>query len=718
MGFFGLGRSSSSTAAKPAPARASAPEKPDLTALAVRGTDAAARADALAKLLADPDGNAAQLEIVAVQDASGQAGAKAVAALRERKHLKAIAKKAKVATVREAATARIQELIAEAAKPSEEKARAERAAALEALIPRATRLAVGNGVGAEAAWAAIVAERDAILAQFAAHAADERQTVATTRLDQLAGEIRARVAEAAVRAAEAERTSAAQAAAAAQAASAAQAAAAEVAAVRSAPAPEGFPAVVARAEELAKAGDPEAVVDEFLRLHKEALTLGDALDPQHELRVRWNTAWAAHRDARTAARRDRGERRGLALAALSALVGEAEAAAQAADALAPDDAEALNAHQGKLDKLRERFRMALRDAPPAEGRGARERFQAALDDAYAPLRAAREAADADSFANLVRAEQLKDEIEALPVDSDPAAAFRGLKDCQARWRKLGPLPRIKARAAWDAFRAAGDACFQRLKPWLAAQDQERQAAMARREELCVEAEGVLARPSVGLPGSPAERDGLRASAGRMQELQRAWREAGEVPRGMDRELWTRFKAAQDAFWERRKADLDAERERREAATADREAVVVRAESFAGDAEKAMASKTGIITAGDVQRRVAQLREAWRELPPADREARAALDARFIAAEDRILATIRGKLDAERAALEGAATKRRTLLTELEEILGGENPRWQKDAVDRIKLAWREAGRVPYSEREALDKRFSELLGKWRSLAEG
>ncbi|MBN8526803.1 MAG: DUF349 domain-containing protein, partial [Planctomycetes bacterium] len=147
-----------------------------------------------------------------------------------------------------------------------------------------------------------------------------------------------------------------------------------------------------------------------------------------------------------------------------------------------------------------------------------------------------------------------------------------------------------------------------------------------------------------------------------------------------------------------------------------EAVVAQAEAFAGDAEKAMAAKSGIMTAADVQRRVAQLRERWRGLPPIPREALAVLDKRFGAAIDRILATIRDKLDAERAALEGAANKRRALLTELEEILAAENPRWQADAVDRIKRDWRDAGRVPAEDREPLDRRFAELQGKWRALS--
>lgn len=719
MGFFGLGRSSStSTAAKPAPAPARTnPTTGDLAATAVRGQDAAARAAALDRLLADPAKHAAQLAIVAVQDADGQSGLRAVAAIAERRHLKGIAKKAKHVQVRSAAESRLTDLDAAARKPSEEKARAARIAALDALVPRATRLAVGNGAGAQAAWDGIVAERAAVLAQHAGVPMDERTEAIVARLDQLGGEIAARIAEAAARA-EAEQSAAVQAEAERRAAEEqrAQAAAAQ-AAVRSAPAPDGLPAIVARAEELAKATDPESVVDEFLRLHKEAFRLGDALDPQHELRVRFTAAWDIHRQARRDARHAQHDRRAQARAELAELVARAEALAGAADAIAPDDAAALQAHQQALDALRDAFRIASRAVPPPEQRGQRERFQTALDDAYAPLRAAREAADAEAFANLVRAEQLKDEIEALPVDTDPAAAFRGLKDCQVRWRRVGPLPRAKARAAWDAFRSAGDACFARLKPWLEAQDQERQAALARREELCGQAEEVLARPAVGLPGSPAERDARRAASQRMQELQRAWRESGEVPRGMDRELWERFKKAQDAFWERHKADLDAERERREAAAGDAEAVVAQAEAFAGDAEKAMAAKSGIMTAADVQRRVAQLRERWRGLPPIPRDALAVLDKRFGAAVDRILATIRDKLDAERAALEGAANKRRALLGELEEILNGENPRWQADAVDRIKRDWRDAGRVPAEDREPLDRRFAELQGKWRALAQ-
>lgn len=705
MGFFGLGRRSSSTApaAKPAQAPAKGPDKASLAGAAARG-DAAA----LDKLLADPVANAAQLGIAAVQDGSGANGLRAVAALSERKALKQVAKKAKVAAVRDAATARLAALEVAATQPSIEKARAARLAALEELVPRATRLAVGNGSGAQAAWDAIVAGRAATLDRAGELPVDERAAAVLARLDQLAGEVARRISEAAARA-EVERVQAEAAAAAAE--------AARVAAEsrRAAPAPEGFEAVVVRAEELVKAADPESAVDEFLRLHKESLRLGDLLDPGHDLRVRFSTAWDAHRAARKQARTDRGERRERAHAELVALVARAEALAIAADAIAPDDQAALEAQHQALTSLRDEFRGASRAVPPNEARASRERFLAAMDDAYAPLRAAREAADADAFANLVRAEQLKDEIEALPVDTDPAAAFRGLKDCQARWRKLGPLPRAKARVAWDAFRVTGDACFARLKPWLAAQDQERQAALARREELCVEAETILARPAIGLPGSPAERDGRRAASAQMRALQGRWRESGEVPRGLDRVLWERFKKAQDAFWERHKADLDAEHDRLAAMAAECEQLVLKAEAFAADAEKAMAAKSGLLTAADVQRKVRELRDHARELPTPPRDARDALEKRFDDAIDRILATIRGKLDAERAALESAAAKRLALLTELDEILAGENPHWQKDAVDRIKTAWRDAGRVPAEVRESLDKRFSETLGKWRAL---
>ncbi|MEK7413442.1 MAG: DUF349 domain-containing protein [Planctomycetota bacterium] len=724
MGFFGLGRRSTTNQPTRAPtAQAGSPppvrtglEKTTLAETAVRGTNPAARTAALDALLKDADANAAQLAIVAIQDAEGAFGVRAIAAVSERRLLKDAARKAKHASVREAATKRIADIEVAATKPSEERARQTRAAALEPLVPRATKLAVSSGVGAEAAWVAICAERDAVLGQHAGLALDARAQAVIDRLSALEAEIRARIAEAAVKAEANARAQADQETAQRSAQQQREAEQAAGVARRTAPAPQGLADIVARAEELAQSKDPDSVADELLRLHKDWMGLSADLDPQHEMRVRFLRAWDVNREARKRARADQGERRALALANLSELVSEAESLATAADSIAPDDAATLSAHQAALDTLRIRFRDATRAVLPAEGRAARERFQAALDDAYAPLRAAREAADAESFANLVRAEQLKDEIEALPVDSDPAGAFRGLKDIQARWRKLGPLPRIKARVAWDAFKAAGDACFARIKPWLEAQDREREAAIERREQLCMEAEQVLARPTVGLAGSPAERDGRRAASQRMQELQRAWREAGDVPRAMDRGLWSRFKDAQDRFWERHKADLDAEQERRDAFIADCEHLVARAEAFAADAEKAMAAKTGILTAADVQRRVRELRDSAADLPPPPREVRPALEARFDAAIDRILATIRGKLDAEKAQLETAATKRKALLTELEEILSSDNPRWQADAVDKLRTAWRDTGRVPAADREALDKRFAELMGKWRSLS--
>ncbi|MCS6971011.1 MAG: DUF349 domain-containing protein [Planctomycetota bacterium] len=672
---------------------------------------AALRGDAAAsaRLLADPRAHAAQLAIIAVQDAGGELGCRAVAALAEigdRQHLRRIAKKAKQEQVRRAAEERLASLAATAAQPSAERLRQERLAALEALIPRATRCAVG-GAGEEQ-LAALAAERDAILARAASVPLDERSQALLERLERLVGEARARHAAQAAAAPPAE-----------LAPSAPSPPATPPAPAPAAPEPPEVPETLQRliddAEQLAAQPPSGEITARFFQLHKQVLALSRRLPKDHALLQRFFAAWRRHREARRERRAARTAAQQAANEQLASLVHQAEALAQAADQLPPDDRAALEAHRRRLDELRRRFAESVRGVLPSVARPLRDRFRSALDQAYAPLRAARDAADAEAFANQARAQELIEAVRALPLDTDPAAAFTQLRELQARWRKLGPLPRERSRALWEAFRAAGEEAFAKLQPWLKAVDQARQAALARREEIVAAAEALAAASPPGLPGSAAERDALQRAAEQMRALQQRWREAGEVPPGMDRELWRRFRAAQETLWQRLKADRQQLAARREQAVAAYRALLARAERFAADAERAMQTKSGVLTAADILRTVERLRAEAREIRPLPREVREAQEQQLQALIERILATIKDRLDAAEAARQEAAAKRRAILAELDEILHSERPHWQQDAVERLRAAWRDAGAPPPDEREALEQAFRERWERWRAL---
>ena len=120
---------------------------------------------------------------------------------------------------------------------------------------------------------------------------------------------------------------------------------------------------------------------------------------------------------------------------------------------------------------------------------------------------------------------LCDQAEELRIRDDLAASVEETKRLQVEWKRIGPVRRTKSDAIWERFRAACDGVFERVK------EGEREAAaekIAARESLCVELESLLAVEEV---------EGMAA---RVRELQGRWRQAGDVPSDVRRQLSTRF----------------------------------------------------------------------------------------------------------------------------------------------------------------------------------
>ncbi len=115
-----------------------------LCELVLSAQDPAVRAAALAKMLALPEPSQALLATIAIQDAGGEAGLKALQGIDRRGSLKDIARKAKDARVRASAVERERQQAMADERPSIERLRRSRAQALEPLMEAAMRLAVAT----------------------------------------------------------------------------------------------------------------------------------------------------------------------------------------------------------------------------------------------------------------------------------------------------------------------------------------------------------------------------------------------------------------------------------------------------------------------------------------------------------------------------------------------------------------------------------------------
>jgi hypothetical protein len=146
-------------------------------------------------------------------------------------------------------------------------------------------------------------------------------------------------------------------------------------------------------------------------------------------------------------------------------------------------------------------------------------------------------------------EKLAVEAEAIATGRDWKHGANRLRDLLEQWKKLPRIEKAADDALWKRFSSARSAYTKARKVHFAEMDEKGEAARVIKERLAKEAEGLANSTDWG------------PTAARYRELMRQWKAAGSAPKGIDDELWKRFRGAQDVFFTARdeaNAALDAE----------------------------------------------------------------------------------------------------------------------------------------------------------------
>ncbi len=199
----------------------------------------------------------------------------------------------------------------------------------------------------------------------------------------------------------------------------------------------------------------------------------------------------------------------------------------------PDWKEQLRA----LEHLRTAWRKLgpLEHTVPAAARAAlQQRLSLAVARVETPLHQAQGLAVAQREQLIARAESLAPQGgSGRPVPD----TGRQVRDLQAEWqdhaRRL-PLPRGVEAALWARFKAATDAVFAQRDAAQAAREAELAKQLAAREALLAR----LGSLDAAAPAADTERT--------LAQIDRAWRQEGEPPRGAADKLEARFRAARAA----------------------------------------------------------------------------------------------------------------------------------------------------------------------------
>jgi hypothetical protein len=179
-------------------------------------------------------------------------------------------------------------------------------------------------------------------------------------------------------------------------------------------------------------------------------------------------------------------------------------------------------------------------APRTQGEAMWRRFKTAQDEIFNRTAAFFAAQNAERSANLVKKQALVERAEAMAASTDWVRTAAQMQALQAEWKTVGPVSRGQEKAVWERFRAACDRFFTRRQEDLKRRKDEWASNLARKEELCVQAEAL------------AESTDWNAAAGTLKKLQADWKTIGPVRKAKSEVVWQRFREACDRFFERYK----------------------------------------------------------------------------------------------------------------------------------------------------------------------
>ncbi len=191
--------------------------------------------------------------------------------------------------------------------------------------------------------------------------------------------------------------------------------------------------------------------------------------------------------------------------------------------------------------------------PRAMEKDLQRSFQEICDTFFTRRRSFYEQLDEERRENLKQKRRLCEEAEALSESADFKSTLSRIKELQASWKEIGPIPRSKGDALWKRFHSACNRFFHHL-------DEERLANLRKKELLCDQVETLVesipknredtvdAEDTVNRDSDDKEKiSKIRRS---IIDLQKEWKTIGPVPKESDNAIWDRFRKPCDVFFDR------------------------------------------------------------------------------------------------------------------------------------------------------------------------
>ena len=312
-----------------------------------------------------------------------------------------------------------------------------------------------------------------------------------------------------------------------------------------------------------------------------------------------------------------------------------------------------------------------------------ETYNLHVENFYNFIKINKELRDLDLKKNYEQKLALCEQAEALVLEPSIVEAFHKLQKLHDEWREIGPVANEYKEVLWSRINKQHQEFFENIK-------QEQLRNLELKSELCVKAEELAQQPLT------SRKEWNKASE-KLFEIQKVWKTIGFAPKKDNNAIYERFRNACDKFFEAKRAyyaglkgemehNLQLKTELCEAAEALRDS-----EEWKKTTDELIALQAKWKQTGAVSRRYSD--QIWKRF-------RAACDA-FFERKSRHFAAVDDQY--------GENLRRKEAL--LEEMAAADILAGGFEMIRDFQRRWGEIGFVPIKQKEAIQKRYKEVVDK-------
>lgn len=358
------------------------------------------------------------------------------------------------------------------------------------------------------------------------------------------------------------------------------------------------------------------------------------------------------------------------------------------------DTDNVNRHYPQAKELQNQFK-AIGEVPQQYATEVWKAYQEAIELFYDQWKVNKELRDYDFKKNLSEKQLLLEAARQLADEPDVVLAFKRLQDLHDKWREVGPVAKEYREQIWAEFKDASAVVNKKYQAYFEDRKKQEQENEVAKTALCERIESIDLSELKGY-GS------WNNATARIIEAQEEWKKLGYASRKSNNALFSRFRAACDAFFAAKAAFF--------AETKDTQQANLEAKTRLCEQAEALMESTQWKATSD---KLIKLQKEWRTIGAVPKRQSDAVWNRFLAACDtffnRKKEATSGVRKAERANLEA----KKEIVAELT-ALQADIDTDRADAIaklNELRARWQQTGHVPYAEKDKLHNEYREVVGR-------